>query len=45
MSRIEFVERRWPDGTVTFSAVPVTLVQRLVRAARRTWASLLALWG
>jgi hypothetical protein len=41
MPRIEFVERRWPDGTVTFTAVPVTLMQRLTRAVRRIWASLM----
>jgi hypothetical protein len=37
MSRIEFVPRRRPDGTVLFEAVPVTLLQRLRRAARRWW--------
>ena len=35
MSRIEFIARRQPNGLVLFEAVPVTLLVRLRRAARR----------
>jgi len=32
---MEFIARRQPDGLVIFEAVPLTLLERLRRAARR----------